>query len=175
MNPQHAESVALRALRIMAAIVQSQCNDADFVTVDGQTFTIGSALDTANALLEPAVVAESAEQRAVAWMDPETRDVIHTERKHDWQTQFGAGGRVQAASYTVPLYSNALAAPHAGAVPDGWKLVPVEPTAEMLGAGLRHVQGMASMPSAWHAMLSAAPAAPAPCAGNKLPEVGNAD
>ena len=62
MNPQHAESVALRALRIMAAIVQSQCNDADLVTVDGQTFTIGSALDTANALLEPAVVAESAEQ-----------------------------------------------------------------------------------------------------------------
>lgn len=44
------------------------------------------------------------------------------------------------------------------AVPDGYKLVPVKPTPEMLGAGLRHVDGMASMPSAWAAMLAAAPA-----------------
>lgn len=46
------------------------------------------------------------------------------------------------------------------AVPDGYKLVPVKPTPEMLGAGLRHVDGMASMPSAWAAMLDAAPEAP---------------
>ena len=46
-------------------------------------------------------------------------------------------------------------------VPDGWKLVPNEPTDMMIGAGLRHVDGMASMPSAYRAMLAAAPQPPA--------------
>jgi hypothetical protein len=40
----------------------------------------------------------------VAWMDPETRDVINAERKHDWLTYFGDGGKRKAASYTVPLF-----------------------------------------------------------------------
>ena len=39
----------------------------------------------------------------------------------------------------------------------GWQLVPVEPTEAMLGAALRHVIGMASMPAAYRAMLAAAP------------------
>ena len=45
-------------------------------------------------------------------------------------------------------------------MPEKWKLVPIEPTPEMLGAGLRHVEGMASMPSAYRAMLNAAPKPP---------------
>lgn len=48
------------------------------------------------------------------------------------------------------------------AIPPGYKLVPVEPTEAMLGAGLRHIDGMASMPSAYRAMLNAAPEAPQP-------------
>lgn len=47
-------------------------------------------------------------------------------------------------------------------IPPGYKLVPVEPTEAMLGAGLRHIDGMASMPSAYRAMLNAAPTPPAP-------------
>jgi len=41
--------------------------------------------------------------------------------------------------------------------PSGWRLVPVEPTDAMLGAGLKHIDGMASMPGAYRAMLDAAP------------------
>lgn len=43
-----------------------------------------------------------------------------------------------------------------------WRLVPVEATDAMLGAGWRHVDGMASMPSVWRAMIEAAPTPPAP-------------
>ena len=42
-------------------------------------------------------------------------------------------------------------------IPEGYKLVPIEPTDRMLGAALRHIDGMASMPSAYKAMLEAAP------------------
>lgn len=39
----------------------------------------------------------------------------------------------------------------------GYMLLPIEPTDKMLGAALRHIDGMASMPSAYKAMLEAAP------------------
>lgn len=45
-------------------------------------------------------------------------------------------------------------------VTQGWQLVPVEPTEGMLGAGLRHIDGLAAMPSAYRAMLAAAPQPP---------------
>jgi hypothetical protein len=43
---------------------------------------------------------------------------------------------------------------------DKFKLVPVEPTDRMLGAGLRWFDCMGNMPRAWNAMLSAAPTTP---------------
>lgn len=52
-----------------------------------------------------------------------------------------------------PLYAK----PPIQQAPEGWQLVPKEPTPEMLGAGLRHVNGMASMPASYRAMLAAAP------------------
>lgn len=62
-------------------------------------------------------------------------------------------------SYSNPLLTQAA--------PDGWRLVPVEPTPEMTHAGK-----MASAPASWHylnityrAMLSASPAPPAQGAG----------
>lgn len=42
-------------------------------------------------------------------------------------------------------------------IPEGWQLVPREPTDKMLGAALRHIDGMACMPAAYKAMLEAAP------------------
>lgn len=41
----------------------------------------------------------------VAWMDPASRDVINAERKHEWMTYFGAGGKVKADLYTLPIYT----------------------------------------------------------------------
>jgi hypothetical protein len=46
------------------------------------------------------------------------------------------------------------------AVPQGWKLVPVEPTPEMVEACFN--AGNDGPYTAWHTMLTAAPAAPAP-------------
>ena len=59
-------------------------------------------------------------------------------------------------AHTIAAALNAAPQP---AVPEGWALVPVEPTAGMLGAGLRHVHGLATMPAAWRAMLAAKPEA----------------
>jgi hypothetical protein len=63
--------------------------------------------------------------------------------------------------YTIPIYTEApqtaLSQP---AAVEGWKLVPVEPTDRMLGAGLRWFDCMGNMPRAWNAMLSAAPTPP---------------
>jgi hypothetical protein len=41
----------------------------------------------------------------VAWMDPETLDVVHAERKTAWEQNFGIGGKGKAASYTTALYA----------------------------------------------------------------------
>ncbi|MFU1945226.1 hypothetical protein ACLQ81_13740 [Bordetella avium] len=49
----------------------------------------------------PAATAVSAEP--VAWMDPETKDVITQHRKFEWERFFGEGGKRKAESYTVEL------------------------------------------------------------------------
>lgn len=48
-------------------------------------------------------------------------------------------------------------APNYPDIPDGWKLVPKEPTDMMIGAALRHIDGMAAFPAAYRAMLAATP------------------
>ncbi|WP_288080329.1 hypothetical protein [Pseudomonas sp.] len=59
----------------------------------------------------------------------------------------------------------ALAQQPAAAVPDGWKLVPVEPTIDMEDAGRKAASGFMRLGEAgrvFRAMLAASPAAPAP-------------
>lgn len=41
--------------------------------------------------------------------------------------------------------------------PTGWKLVPVEPTEEMLAAGEPHMDGVSHLGDAWEAMLASSP------------------
>lgn len=41
--------------------------------------------------------------QAVAWMDPDTQDVISAERKASWLNEYGAGGAAKAATYTRAL------------------------------------------------------------------------
>lgn len=60
--------------------------------------------------------------------------------------------------YQLDAYNNrweAWQAAMAEAVPEGYAVVPIEPTDAMLGAGLRHVDGMACMPAAWRDMVAA--------------------
>ncbi len=51
-----------------------------------------------------------------------------------------------------------------GAVPEGWKLVPVEMTPSMRGAYVDNVHARTGADSAWNAMLAAAPTPPADAA-----------
>lgn len=48
-------------------------------------------------------------------------------------------------------------APAADRVPEGWKLVPVEPTEEMIAAGDQFMDGLSRLGDAYDAMLAAAP------------------
>ena len=57
------------------------------------------------------------------------------------------------AAGAVPIFLS----PQPQQIHEGYKLVPIEPTDAMLGAGLRYIDGMAAMPSAYKAMLEAAP------------------
>ncbi|MGC1098536.1 hypothetical protein WKH53_14560 [Pantoea agglomerans] len=57
-----------------------------------------------------------------------------------------------------PLFTRpAPAADLADLVPDGWKLVPVEPTEEMIAAGDQFMDGLSRLGDAYDAMLAAAP------------------
>jgi len=48
-------------------------------------------------------------------------------------------------------------APAAELVPEGWKMVPVEPTEEMIAAGDQFMDGLSRLGDAYDAMLAAAP------------------
>jgi hypothetical protein len=61
-----------------------------------------------------------------------------------------------------------LRAQLAARVPDGWKLVPVEPTKEMLDAYVNNAGCFQSARSDWAAMLSAAPSQQAPVQGEPV-------
>ena len=68
---------------------------------------------------------------------------------------------VERVTHWMPLpdLPGAQAQPTLG-VPDGWKLVSIEPTEEMYNAGANHCDGYWSTAQAvWDAMLAAAPEA----------------
>ncbi|WP_296561199.1 hypothetical protein [Pigmentiphaga sp.] len=69
----------------------------------------------ARALLSRYGQAPAASAEPVAWLDPDTADVIHQQRKYDWERFFGEGGKRKAETYTVPL--GRIAAPVAAQAP----------------------------------------------------------
>lgn len=64
------------------------------------------------------------EAHPVAWMDPQTLDVISAERKASWLNEYGAGGAAKAATYTRAL-GDLRPAPAAGDALDAarWRFV----------------------------------------------------
>lgn len=65
-----------------------------------------------------------------------------------------ADGYNQCLSEVITLLEEAESKP---VVPDGWKLVPIEPTKEMLQAADDHLDGCCMQVGAWMDMLEAAP------------------
>ncbi|MBN0368581.1 hypothetical protein JTM44_06870 [Pseudomonas aeruginosa] len=108
----------------------------------------GELLDSLRYMLEKceahdaalARVAELERQQPVAWMhdQPNRVDVIHRDVKDLLQRVPGSSRGIHrpldvSEHYTIPLYAAPVAqAQHS--VPEGWKLVPVEPTEDVLEA-----------------------------------------
>ncbi|PZQ69585.1 MAG: hypothetical protein DI563_19390 [Variovorax paradoxus] len=55
--------------------------------------------------LEVLAKATQGAEPVTAWMNPETLDVIHDQRKEAWMTINGAGGKMLAKGYTERLYT----------------------------------------------------------------------
>lgn len=61
----------------------------------------------------------------------------------------------------IPLFTRpAPAVSLAELVPDGWQLVPVEPTEEMIAAADQFMDGLSRLSDAYEAMLAAVPTPP---------------
>lgn len=105
--------------------------------------TFGKGLQTFARGIESAVLEKLRQQKPVA--------VIN---------KFGI--YLESAGLNAPVGTKLYTAP-VPAVPDGWKLVPVEPTEDMLWALYGFLVGQLSEPDyrRYRSMLSAAPAAPA--------------
>ncbi len=92
-GPESEANAAIIA-RILAAPSCPTCNDQGAV---GNILTAQPCPDCA----APGV--STVEAQPVAWMDPDTQDVISAERKASWLNEYGAGGAAKAATYTRAL------------------------------------------------------------------------
>ncbi len=121
------------------------------------SYPVGRLCHEAATALRAALAERPAEQAPVAWM------CSNTELMHKGYQMFSATG---GGDWNIPLYT----APQP-AKPPGYKLVPVEPTDEMLemgqwleypesGSRMQPVR-MEDVRGVWKAMLNAAPEAPA--------------
>jgi hypothetical protein len=96
-------------------------------------------------------------QEPVAWMydflNPDNRDEVI----RDWVTQDYNDIELEVGFNVRPLYTTPPAAQLV--VPDGWKLVPLEPTKEMIDRGRtdNSIHGRAFAEACYRAMLAAAP------------------
>ena len=84
----------------------------------------------------------------------------------EWETEADSGRRVddfcrKHPGQTIALYPFTAPLPAVVQVPQGWKLVPVEPTRAMLDAYVNSNQLFHSAISDWKVMLATAPEAPA--------------
>lgn len=131
------------------AMVQAACEVYDML---GPTTDRGCM----RAALEAALAAQGAEP--VAWLRPETGEVMSDQRKREAPESYGYGGAMMAAMYTVPLYASP---PAAQPVPDGYVLVPREPTPEMSAAGFCVSEAEHDPSGVYRAMIAAAQPAPA--------------
>lgn len=101
---------------------------------------------------------------------PDVATLVEKLEKAKWAITNGKKPDWDAAERAIEDAATALRLSAGGGVPEGWKLVPVEPTPEMIGSG-----GLASFKSdmatglnvreglisAYKAMLAASPTAPA--------------
>ncbi|KAA9155714.1 hypothetical protein F3K36_31210, partial [Delftia sp. BR1] len=83
-------TITLEAIRAAGGIVRS----------DGNIFFRDISMLQGLAGAAPAAVAP---QGVVAWMHPETLNVISAAHKHDMSTEYGAETRRKAESYSVAL------------------------------------------------------------------------
>lgn len=108
--------------------------------------TIKGVLDEA----APQTQAESGASKCRELTDDDMDKLVEWLGKHE-RDEIGHQGLCE---HIVDTFSVSAAAPQAQGVPDGWALVPVEPTREMRKAGLAHT---GAVNATYRDMLAAAP------------------
>jgi hypothetical protein len=110
---------------------------------------------------------EASESRTIAQRDhceeviDRMADAVLGKDRHEWTSAYDfTDAAAEVEDRIAELESRITAAPQAmqAAVPDGWKLVPVEPTREMLDAYVAADGRFHSGRTDWGVMLNAAPA-----------------
>lgn len=101
------------------------------------------------ALARIALAAKQA--KPVAWTSQSNLDAVALEIPNNLEFMSGDKGVYKKP---VPLYTTPQPAHTEQVIPDGWKLVPIEPNAKMIGAA----SGQSMTPiKCWEVMLAAAP------------------
>lgn len=118
----------------------------DFIEVREQSDRIAD--------IREAVLAVLRTQEPAAWLVTGSRVLMDVAMTSAQAADRRISERGGDGSRKAPLYA-APVPPAESAVPDGWKLVPVEPTPEMVQAGWEEHEG--SVEGVYLAMLAAAP------------------
>lgn len=125
---------------------------------------------------QPAQAAQGAGE-VVAWCTPDGERCV-TAKTYECARKDSGAMWSSMAPFTVPAYTHPTPAQPAPVVPEGWKLVPVEPTEEMLAAAhegdrqytLRNFGDVMTVMQGpydhWVAMLAATPTPPAQAAAD---------
>lgn len=99
-------------------------------------------------------------ERKYGWSDGWKESDWQEKCLADFHHHIGKGDPRDVAAYCAFMWHHewpTRPAPVADLVPEGWKLVPVEPTEEMIAAGDQFMDGLSRLGDAYDAMLAAAP------------------
>lgn len=110
----HAKAAPAAPAQTVEPYAYEQDNGSETELVYAQWFAMGYGKMDPECIYRPLylaapVQAEQAQAEPVAWMNPETLDVIHDTRKRAWESDFGMGGKAKAAGYTCQLVAPAQA------------------------------------------------------------------
>ena len=145
-------------LRLEAAEKEREMDEERIADLMADLNRVGHEIDALRAK-----ITEMEKQEPVAWMHETRRDsdVVTDAVKHVW----GKVAVGSMAAYSIPLYAlpGAQTQP-TPSIPEGWKLVPIEPTEDMLRAMTDpfiaiNGDNRKAFEIAYTAMLSAAPEA----------------
>ena len=159
MTHTTTDAAEARAMEVLAKHVKTGSADLDFVLNGERDAVVAAMLAFATA-----EAASGAGEREESWTgDPHGLAAELRRVASGWGPGFRLPQLLRDAADEIDCLSTHASLPPATdpAIPDGCKLVPVEPTGEMVAAGVYAISDTdLDGPSVWSAMLAAAPTIP---------------